>query len=79
MTWVKDVFSNKSNELMEQEQILYQLREAQNASMEIGDLLSQTANSGPDTQQMQYLNELNSRVGGFLQRLRQRIDREMQF
>lgn len=80
MTWLKRVFGNQSNEAMEQEQLLYQLREAQNATVEIGNMLSQVASgqSGQiDTQQIQHLEQLNSRVGGFLQRLRQRIDREM--
>ncbi|GEM_PF-2852429 len=77
MTWLKDIFVNKSNEEMEREQLLYQLREAQNATMEMGNLLSQENGNGQiDAQQIQYLNNLNASVGGFLQRLRQRIDRE---
>jgi len=39
VTWLKNVFGNRFNEAMEQEQLLYQLREAQNATVEIGNLL----------------------------------------
>ena len=78
MTWLKSIFTNNSNHKMEQEQLLYQLRQAQNEAMEMGTLLSQVTSGQADSQQVQQLEQLNASVGGFLQRLRQRIDREIQ-
>ncbi len=77
MTWLKSIFTNNSNHEMEQEQLLYQLRQAQNEAMEIGTILSQVTSGQVDSQQVQQLDQLNASVGGFLQRLRQRIDREI--
>ncbi|MTI84067.1 MAG: hypothetical protein FH756_09185 [Firmicutes bacterium] len=77
MTWLKSIFTNNSNHEMEQEQLLYQLRQAQNETMEMGTLLSQVTSGQVDSQQVQQLDQLNDSVGGFLQRLRQRIDREI--
>jgi len=77
VTWLKSIFTNNSNHEMEQEQLLYQLRQAQNEAMEIGTILSQVTSGQVDSQQVQQLDQLNASVGGFLQRLRQRIDREI--
>ena len=77
MTWLKSIFTNNSNHEMEQEQLLYQLRQAQNETMEMGTLLSQVTSGQVDSQQVRQLDQLNASVGGFLQRIRQRIYREI--
>ncbi|MCF8011527.1 MAG: hypothetical protein K9L17_11155 [Clostridiales bacterium] len=77
MSWIKNLMLHTPNKEIEKEQLFYQLRDAQNASMEMGEYISQLTQSTIDPGQLQHLEQLNTRVGLFLHRLQQHVEDEI--
>jgi len=75
MTWL-DILDNKNNPAMLRQQISLHLREAQKASWQVGQILTQLAGTAQPGQvpQFQQLQQLNSRLGTLLDQVQGQLD-----
>lgn len=75
MTWL-DILNNQDNPAMLRQQISLRLREAQKASWQIGQIITQlVGTSAPEkVPQFQQLQQLNSRLGTLLDQVQGQLD-----
>lgn len=75
MTWLS-FLDNQDNPAMLRQQISLRLREAQKASWQIGQILTQLAGVSPPAQvpQFQQLQQLSSRLGTLLDQVQGQLD-----